>query len=211
MGDITAIAGFAVASGLLTITPGIDTALVLRTAAVEGARTGRIAGLGISTGLVVWGVITALGLGTLIAVSETAYAVLKIAGAAYLIFLGGRMLWGAVAGRGAGFDPAVTTQGRGNWFWRGLLSNLLNPKVGIFYVSFLPQFIPSHADPIAFSVLLAGIHAVLTMGWFGILTAATGSLARLFRMPSVRRWLDGVTGTMLVAFGIGLALQKRTA
>jgi threonine/homoserine/homoserine lactone efflux protein len=210
MGEIAAIAGFAVASGLLTMTPGIDTALVLRTAAVEGARTGRIAGLGIVSGLMLWGVATALGLGALVAVSETAYAILKIAGAAYLIFLGGRMLWSGLTGRAAGQDPAPGAQPQGNWFWRGVLSNLLNPKVGIFYVSFLPLFIPPGANAIAFSLLLAAIHAALTIAWFWLLTAATGSLARLFRLPTVRRWLDGITGTVLVAFGVGLALQKRT-
>ena len=165
MGEIAAIAGFAVASGLLTMTPGIDTALMLRTAAVEGARTGRIAGLGIVSGL---------------------------------------------TGRAAGQDPAPGAQPQGNWFWRGVLSNLLNPKVGIFYVSFLPLFIPPGANAIAFSLLLAAIHAALTIAWFWLLTAATGSLARLFRLPTVRRWLDGITGTVLVAFGVGLALQKRT-
>ena len=211
MDPIASLAAFFLAAGLLTVTPGVDTALVLRTAAVEGPRRAMAAGGGIILGLFIWGALTAVGLTALLAVSKTAYLVLQIAGVGYLLFLGARMLWSALKG-------AVVTHGGASsasagsaaaWFLRGLMTNLLNPKVGVFYVSFLPQFMPPGADTLGWSLLLAGVHGVQTLVWFGALIAATRPLGRWLKQTAVVRWLDGVTGALLVAFGIGLALQKR--
>lgn len=202
---------FLAATLLLTITPGIDTALVLRTSAVEGPRQGMLAGAGIAAGSVVWGIITALGLSALLAVSATAYLVVQLAGAGYLIYLGIGMIRNALAGpdpKAAGEPAEIPIRSSGAWFFRGLLTNLLNPKVGVFYVSFLPQFIPAgdHVAPLI--VLLAVIHAVLGLCWFGVLTLATQKLSGVLRRPGVVRGLDGATGTLMVVFGLRMALSR---
>ncbi|MDO9337394.1 MAG: LysE family translocator [Caulobacter sp.] len=210
MDPAASLAAFFLAAGLLTVTPGVDTALVLRTAAVEGPLRATAAGSGIILGLFLWGAMTAVGLSALLALSRTAYLALQIAGVGYLLFLGGRMLLSAVSGGGA--RPAESSRTAGStagWFLRGLLTNLLNPKVGVFYVSFLPQFMPPGADALTWSLLLAGVHGLQTVVWFGALIAATRPLGRWLRRTAVVRWLDGVTGGLLVAFGVSLALQKR--
>ncbi len=206
---LAALIAFTLAAGLLTITPGLDTALVLRTAAVEGPRRAAAAALGIGLGCLTWGLAVAVGLGLLLAASQTAYLMLKWAGAAYLIHLGGRMLLRprhAFALAGSGDRKAVTALG---WAGRGLLTNLLNPKVGVFYVSFLPQFVPAPVAAGPFIALLALIHVVLGLIWAGGLIAATRPLARALRRPAVVAALDRVTGGVFVAFGLKLALAPR--
>ena len=215
MDPTAAIIAFSVAAGLLTVTPGLDTALVLRTATVEGARQAMAAGAGVVTGVLAWGLLAALGLGAILAVSQLGYRVLQYAGAAYLFWLGGRMLVGALAGQakrplGPDAGPMNPTRSRtGGWFWRGFLTNMLNPKVGVFYVSFLPQFIPAQVPVVAFSVALAAIHAAMGLIWFAAITAATRPLSNLLRRPAFVRAIDGLTGSVLVAFGIRLALERK--
>lgn len=214
MDPLSAVLTFTLAAGLLTITPGLDTALVLRTAAVEGPRQALLAGSGITLGVLAWGLIAALGLGAILAVSELAYRALQIAGAAYLLWLGTQMLRTALR-RDAAL-PVVDSAGPAhcvNWFWRGLVTNILNPKVGVFYVSFLPQFLPpdlaSGLPSVGFSVLLAGLHGLLSLLWFAALTLATRPLSALLRRPSVLRGLDGLTGTVLIGFGLRLLTERR--
>lgn len=206
-----ALLAFSIAAALLTLTPGLDTALVLRTAAVEGGRQALHAGAGIVCGVLAWGVVAALGLGALLAVSRTAYVILQIAGAAYLLYLGGRLLWQAARASAArdGHRPEATARnGTRHWFWRGLLTNLLNPKVGVFYISLLPQFLPAGVPVVGFSVLLASIHAAMGLLWFSALVWATRPLARWLRRPGVSRVLDALTGTALMVFGLRLVLAR---
>ncbi|TKT80975.1 LysE family translocator [Aquamicrobium sp. LC103] len=215
MDTSSALIAFSIAAALLTLTPGIDTALVLRTAAVEGTKNALLAGIGISAGVLGWGVIAALGFGALLAVSETAYAILQIAGAAYLVYLGLQMILSALRGKAraavSGDAPGERRPAKGpRWFLRGMLTNLLNPKVGVFYVSFLPQFIPAGASVVTFSILLAAIHALMGVAWLGALTFATRPVARTLQRPAVSRTLDGITGSVLVAFGVRLALERQT-
>ncbi|MBS0470520.1 MAG: LysE family translocator [Proteobacteria bacterium] len=206
MTPLQAVAGFAVAAGLLTITPGLDSALVLRTAAVEGSRRGMLAGFGICAGLFVWGAAASLGLSALLALSHTAYDILRIAGAGYVIWLGARLLlaaWRDEAGRAA---PGPAPSGR-SWLLRGFLTNILNPKVGVFYVTFLPLFIPA-GEPVAlFAVVLTAIHVIETLLWFWLLTLAVRPMARFIGRGA--RILDGITGGALLAFGAGLLLERR--
>ena len=203
----TALIAFVLAAGLLTVTPGIDTALVLRTAGVEGARKAALAGLGIALGCLAWGVFVALGLGLLLQASELAYTILRWAGAAYLVWLGINL----IRSRREGLIEAEAerTGARGGaWFWRCLLTNLLNPKVGIFYVSFLPQFIPTGADVQSTTILLAAIHAGLGLAWFGALILATRPIAAALRRPGTVRLLDRLTGGLFLMFGARLALVR---
>lgn len=210
MDPITAVLAFTIAAALMTLTPGLDTALVLRTAAVEGGRPAMRAGAGICFGTVTWGLMAGLGLGALLAVSQTAYAVLQVAAAAYLLWLGAGMIRAAWRG-GGGFASDLNGAGerRARWFLRGLGTNLLNPKVGVFYVSFLPPFIPAGSDVVGFSVGLAAIHAALGLAWFAALVAATRPLKRVLSRPAVTRALDGVTGGVLIGLGLKLALERR--
>jgi threonine/homoserine/homoserine lactone efflux protein len=201
---------FVLAASLIVITPGLDTALVLRTAASGGARRALMAGAGIACGCLCWGTIVAVGLGALLAASEFAYTALRWAGATYLFYLGARLIASPRRSLGATAQAGTLAPARNDasWLLRGLLTNLLNPKVGVFYVSFLPQFIPFGSDVAVSTVLLAAIHALLGMLWFVVIVAATRPLARLLEGQGVIAWLDRVTGGLFVAFGLRLAMAR---
>jgi len=205
--DLPLLLAFAAAASLLTVTPGVDTAIVLRTATLEGRRQAVLAATGICLGCLAWGVAVSLGLGALLQASELAYTVVKFAGAAYLIWLGSRLLFNPRASFDS--DPkGATAAASGQAFWCGLLTNLLNPKVGVFYVTFLPQFVPLGADVAAYSFFLACLHVLLSLAWFAVLIAATIPLGTLLRRPSLTRALDRLTGGVLVAFGVRLAASS---
>jgi threonine/homoserine/homoserine lactone efflux protein len=202
----TALIAFALAAALLTITPGLDTAMVLRTAAVEGPRTAALAALGIILGCLAWGAAVALGLGVLLAASSFAYTVLKWAGAAYLAWLGIKL----ILQPRSQFDlGAANGAPRGDWLARGFLNNLLNPKIGVFYVSFLPQFVPTHVPAGPFIFLLAVIHGLLGAIWFAVLIGATAPLKRWLARRAVVRWIDRITGVVFVGFGLRQAFDRR--
>ena len=208
MSVLQALVAFSAAAVLLTITPGLDTALVLRTAAVEGPKRAALAGLGVVAGCLAWGAAVALGLGALLAASTLAFDILKWAGAAYLVWLGLNLIFRPrngfelTAALEAGADDLA-------WLRRGLLTNLLNPKVGVFYVSFLPQFLPPGVPAAPFIFLLAVVHGLMGLVWFAALIAATRPIAGALQKASVVRWLDRVTGGVFLAFGVRLALERR--
>ena len=203
----SSLIAFTFAAALLTVTPGLDTALVLRTAAAEGARRALAAALGICLGCLVWGLVVALGLGILLEASELAYTILRWAGALYLLWLGIQLIRSKREDCGAGSASAGAASAPA-WFGRGLLTNILNPKVGIFYVSFLPQFIPAGSNVPALTFLLAAIHSGLGLIWFILLIAATRPIAAALRRPKVVRTLDRVTGGVFLLFGAKLALGR---
>ena len=200
------LVAFFAAASLLTIAPGLDTALVLRTAATRGSRSAALAGLGIATGCFGWAALVALGLGALLAASQLAYTTLRWMGAAYLVWTGYKILRHP---RQSFLPPAATPGDQGVAFTTGLLTNLLNPKVGVFYVSFLPQFVPEGIAVAPYILLLGAIHAALGLIWFTSLILATRPLASFLRHPRVVQTCDRLTGGMFVAFGVGLALQSR--
>lgn len=207
------LAAFVAAASLLTIAPGLDTALVLRTAATRGSRSAALAGLGIATGCFGWAALVALGLGALLAASQLAYTALRWVGAAYLVWTGYKMLRHP---RGSFLPATAAPDDQGVAFTTGLLTNLLNPKVGVFYVSFLPQFVPGgpmgQPEGVAvapYILLLGAIHAALGLAWFTSLILATRPLANFLRRPRVVQSCDRLTGGMFIAFGVGLALQSR--
>jgi threonine/homoserine/homoserine lactone efflux protein len=205
---LQALLAFSVAAALLTITPGLDTALVLRTAAVEGAKRAALAALGICAGCFVWGAAVAFGLGVLLEASALAFNILKWAGAAYLVWLGVGLILKPrerfeLSGPGGPSGDGLA------WMRRGFLTNLLNPKVGVFYVSFLPQFLPAGAPAAPFTFLLVTMHVVMSLFWFAALIAATRPIAGLLQRAAVVRWLDRLTGGVFLAFGVRLALERR--
>jgi RhtB (resistance to homoserine/threonine) family protein len=210
-----ALIGFLIASCLLTITPGLDTALVLRTAAVGGEKRAIAAGTGICLGLLTWGFSASIGLGALLAASHIAYNVLRFVGACYLAWLGCKMFFRAGAGAGIWQNPdfeisvkTAKTDDPRRWFFRGLLTNLLNPKVGVFYVTFLPLFIPTGVNVVGFSVLLAGIHVIEGIIWFAILITAVRPLSLWLRNTQVAKALDRITGVVFVGFGLKLLFDE---
>src|SRR5690242_10758527 len=167
MDTLTALWSFALVVGLLTLTPGLDTALILRTAALRSRREAWGVVLGIQAGTLAWGTLSSLGVSALLTASHTAYEVLRVAGAGYLLWMGGRMLWGTLRRQGGDADAAdaddaaaaTADGGRAGGglllgLRRGALTNLLNPKVGVFYVAVLPQFIPAGAPHLAMGILL---------------------------------------------------------
>jgi threonine/homoserine/homoserine lactone efflux protein len=204
-----ALVAYSVAAGLLTITPGLDTTLVLRTAAIEGPASASRAALGIVAGCLAWGAAVALGLGALLAASELAFTVLKWAGALYLLWLGLNLLIKPRSHLGIEAAAAGTAGQRNSWLRRGFLSNLLNPKVGVFYVSFLPQFVPANVSPGPFIFLLAVLHALMGIAWFAALILITRPIARTLKRPGVVRRLDRLTGLVFIAFGAKLAIARR--
>jgi threonine/homoserine/homoserine lactone efflux protein len=202
---------FVLAAGLLTITPGFDTALVLRTSTVEGARKAAFAALGIGVGCMTWGAAVALGLGALLAASELAYDILKWAGAAYLAWMGFQL----IRRPRSDFSPdlsgasSVKAGNQLSWFWKGLIGNLLNPKVGVFYISFLPQFVPMGVSVPAYTFMLAMIHVLLGAIWGVALILASQPLVWALRRPKVIKTLDRLTGCVFIGFGAKLALSSR--
>ena len=197
---------FTFAATVLTLTPGLDTALVLRTATVEGKRQAIQAALGINAGCLLWGAAVAFGLGALIMVSELAYTALKYCGAAYLCWLGLNMLLAPRSTMAAAKTPG---QRGANWFLKGMLGNVLNPKIGIFYVSFLPQFIPQGSPLVPWTFGLVAIHVVLGLAWSLLLIGATRPLSAVLQRAPVMRWMDRTTGTLFLLFAARLAFSKR--
>jgi threonine/homoserine/homoserine lactone efflux protein len=198
--------GYAAAALLLTMLPGLDTALVLRTAASSGPRPGVMAALGIGLGCLCWGIMSALGLGALLAACPAALAALRLLGAGYIAWLGLAMLLrpsqGLAVAAGGASEPGVS----GRAFRRGLVTNLLNPKVGAFYVTLIPQFVPAGPDTTAISMELAAVHVALAVVWFAMLARMAGAVTPLLRRRPVATMVDRATGAILIGFGANLAL-----
>ncbi|MEW1660213.1 LysE family translocator [Streptomyces sp. NPDC093707] len=216
---LTSLIGFTVVAALLTISPGPDFAVVLRTALGSGRRAALCSALGIAAGCFVWGLAGAVGLTAMLAASRAAYDALRVAGAVYLVWLGGQALLSARRRRRAGAGetgvadgpaddaaPAVPTS---PWraFRTGLLTNVLNPKVGVVYLSLLPQFIPHGAPVVGTTLLLVGVHAALGLLWLGGVTLAVHRARAVLQRPRVRRRLDQATGGVLVALGAAVGFE----
>lgn len=214
----SAVASFALVAGMLTVVPGLDTALVLRSAVNSGRKHAFATALGINTGTLVWGVAAAVGISALLTASQSAYTVVKLAGAAYMGWLGCRILWQLCQSRrDLPADPTIDDPspvrpmpgGVVRAWLTGLGTNLLNPKVGAFYVAMLPQFVPPETSHLAMGALLAVVHNAEGLAWFTLLILSTHLVRSWLAKRAVRRAVDAVTGTVLVAFGVKLALSHR--
>lgn len=197
---------FSFAALLLTLTPGLDTALILRTACAEGGKKAFQAAIGIDTGCFIWGALVALGLGALLAVSELAYTILKICGAGYLCWLGLQLLRRP---RSSFSENDGNTSSQGNWFVKGMLGNVLNPKIGIFYVSFLPQFIPAGHSPLIWTFILVSIHVLIGTLWSVTLIMSTHFASGILKKSRVIRAMDRATGGLFLGFAARLAFSTR--
>ena len=197
---------YLITASILTMTPGLDTATVLRTAASGGAARGAFAALGIGLGCLCWGSAAAFGLGALLIACPTAFAVLKLAGAGYLAWLGLNLLFCPRSRLEPGDAANASPWDRLLAFRRGFMTNILNPKVGIFYITLLPQFVPHGADTIRHSLELAFAHVMLAIVWFVLLAGATGAIRPYLRKPRIVKLLDRATGGVFVGFGVQLTL-----
>ena len=199
---------FAIAALVLIMLPGPDQALITRNALVGGRYGGLLTMLGGVLGLTVHASGAALGLSALLLASATAFTVLKIAGAVYLLWLGVQMLRSAIRSRRAPVvDELVAVPRRGSAYLRqGFLSNALNPKVALFFVTFLPQFLSADTgSPRAEAMLLSAIFAGLYLAWFGLYVAAVDQLGRWLRRPRVKARIEQITGLLLVTVAVRLA------
>jgi threonine/homoserine/homoserine lactone efflux protein len=203
-----AIATFTLAATLIVLLPGPDTLVVVRNLVRGGRAVAARTVLGVLSGLTVWVVTAALGLSAVLRASEDAYLALRIAGAAYLVWIGIQSL----RSRGS-VDAVDPTDGRkrralmGRGYSAGLLTDLLNPKVGVFFVTFLPGFVPHGVSVGWMSLLLGAIFVVLTAGYFAVLLAVSGPVTRWMTTARIRRRMDRGTGVVLIGFGVRLALE----
>ncbi|MEV4281956.1 LysE family translocator [Actinoplanes xinjiangensis] len=206
MSDVGQALAFAGVIGLAAASPGPDFAVVVRRSVVAGRRHGMVAAVGVAAGVFVWSVAAAVGVAALLTASAVAFTVVKLVGAAYLLWLGVSALLAARRG-GPGPDESLSGRVEGRlWgsFRDGLLTNVLNPKCGVFFVAVLPQFAP--VEGTTGDVLLLSMVAVaVTIAWFVVVANLVAALRRVLSRPAVRRSLDAVTGAVLVALGLRLA------
>jgi RhtB (resistance to homoserine/threonine) family protein len=205
MFDPLFVAGLAVLA-LLTISPGADMALIAKITLERGRRAALLATLGICSGLLVHATASALGLSVILATSAEAFTIVKLVGAAYLAYLGVQAI------RNSFHDDAaeVRSPRRGaNLFLQGVFSNVLNPKVAVFYLTFLPQFMSAGDNVLARSLAFALAHAVMGIVWLSAYAYVLSRVSAVLDRSGVRRWLERVTGGVLIALGARLALERR--
>ncbi|AIV33729.1 LysE family translocator [Streptomyces sp. MPA0124] len=201
---------FSTAAGVLavlTVVPGPDMAVVTKRAVASGPQDGLRTVGGITAGLLVWGVLTVAGLAAVLAASAAAYTVVKLAGAAYLVFLGVQALLQSLRGRSE-TPAAAVARPRGNPWRTGLVSNVLNPKIAVFYTGLLPTLAPAGLAPHTGMALLVLVHALLTSVWLGGYVLLLSRARAFFERPAVRRGMDRVTGVVLIGFGLKVAATR---
>ena len=201
--------GLFVAAGLLlNITPGPDNAYITGRSLQLGWRGGAAAAIGVGCGCLVHVFATAVGLSALLAASSVAFNAIKLIGGAYLCYMGVRMLLsrGETETAGQGSAPTVTLR---QVFWQGALTNVLNPKIALFFLAFLPQFVDADAPHKPFAFLLLGVIFVLngTVWCLGVAAFAAKAAARMRRSGVLMRWLNRGIGALFVYLGIRVALM----
>lgn len=201
----TILIPYLIAITLLTLTPGLDTTLIIRTATLEGKSKAFQAAVGISLGCIAWGIVVACGLGALLMASDLAFNILKWMGAAYLAWLGLNMILKPRSQLADMQENNSNVPSSQNWFIKGFLGNLLNPKVGIFYIS----FIPPQASAVTWIMGLVIIHVVIGTLWSILLILAMQPLSRYLKQPQFVKYMDRITGSIFVLFALKLALSKR--
>jgi threonine/homoserine/homoserine lactone efflux protein len=198
-------------AALLIVTPGPDMALVTRHAIAHGRRSAVLVSMGVCTGILVHGCASALGLSAILLASGAAFTVLKLVGAAYLVLLGIQAFLHARRGFDQ-FDPGdeagTSVTGR-SAFSQGVLSNLLNPKLAVFFLTLLPQFIEPGGSVLAQSLTLALVFELMTVAWLVGYSIVVARMADVLRRPAIRRRIEQLTGSVLVALGLRLAIERR--
>ena len=196
---IAALLAFTLAAGVLVILPGPDSMLMLRAIAVSGRAGAVRTAAGILTGLTVWITAASIGLAALLKASEVGYTVLRIVGAAYLLAIGVQAL------RARGTLQRTGLFGTG--YTAGITCNLFNPKVGVFFVTFLPGLVPHGADVATTSLMFGAIFLVETLIYFAVMLLAVERLTSWLRDDAIRRRIERLSGCVLIAFGVRLAVE----
>ena len=206
---LDSLVAFVAVSAIVICTPGQDTALTIRNTLSGGRRSGVATAAGVSLGQAVWTVAASAGVVALLTASEPVFRALKLVGAAYLVYLGAQSLWAALVRRAA--EHTVRTSAplsSGRALRQGVLSNLGNPKMAVFFASLLPQFAPEGRSSFVVLLTLGLLFCALTFSWLALYAVAVARLGRLLTVTA-RRALDAITGIVLVALGLRLATEER--
>jgi RhtB (resistance to homoserine/threonine) family protein len=211
---MTSLWAFLGVSILVIVTPGPDTAITIRNALFGGRPGGIFTALGIACGQVVWALATSLGIVALLIASEPLFLAVKYAGAAYLIYLGAVAIRDALrrshATREQAPSASIATRLRPQAAFRhGLISDLSNPKMAVFFASLLPQFVAPGEESFAAFMALGLIFAIMTFVWLALYSLVIARAGDWLRRPAVRRTIEGVTGALLVGLGVRLAAEQR--
>jgi RhtB (resistance to homoserine/threonine) family protein len=202
---------FIMAVLLLNATPGPDTAYIVGRSIAQGRTAGLLSALGISAGCCVHALASAIGLSAIIAASATAFTAVKLAGGAYLVYLGLRMMLSRSGAETAGETMPENTRSLSTIFWQAMLTNVLNPKVVLFFLAFIPQFVRADASQKTWGFLLLGIvFTLISTVWNSGTAFLAGTLARRAgRSPRMRLWLERTVGAAFVGLGVKLALTRQ--
>jgi threonine/homoserine/homoserine lactone efflux protein len=201
------LAAFVLLSALLIVTPGPDTALIIRNALAGGPRASTFSAAGVAIGILAWAGAATFGVGVLLERSSTAFMVLKLAGAAYLCYLGARSLLSPTRGEA---QPGPIATSLGDWaaLRQGLFSNLLNPKTGAFFVTVMPQFLMAGDSSLRLVVMVAAFEIML-LTWLTAYGHAVSRLGRTGPGLRVRRLMTQISGAILIGLGARLAFERR--
>jgi len=199
------LAAFLAISALVIVTPGQDTALTIRNSLLGDRRAGVFTALGVSSGQAVWALATSIGIAALIVAFEPAFVALKLVGAVFLAYLGAQALYAAIRGHEAEHRSPRGTLDGGTAFRQGLLSNLGNPKMAVFFTSLLPQFGSSFAVLLGLGL----VFCAMTFTWLTAYAFAVAKAGDLLRRPAIKRAFDAVLGAVLIALGLRLATDRR--
>ncbi len=209
---LESLTAFVAVSAVVICTPGQDTALTIRNTLAGGRRSGIATALGVAGGQAVWTLAASAGVVALLSASEPAFRALKLAGAAYLVYLGAQSLVAAVRRRDGGALQQTVTRSAdlssSRAFRQGAISNLGNPKMAVFFASLLPQFAPGGSTSFLVLFALGLLFCAMTLAWLTLYAVAVARARSLFAGP-VRRALDAVTGLVLVVLGLRLANEAR--
>lgn len=203
---LSAFLTFSVAGALVVLIPGPDTLVVLRSVVVSGRREAARTSLGVLSGLLVWMLAATLGLTALLRASQDGYLILRLVGAAYLLYVGVQALRSRVLGQPID-KPAPNRRLVGRGYRAGLTTDLLNPKVGVFFITFFPAFIPRHAPVAAMTLGLGLIFVAETALYFAAILLFVRRLSAWMASDRVRRRLNRATGLVLIGFGVRLAVE----
>jgi threonine/homoserine/homoserine lactone efflux protein len=203
------VLAFVAVVAVIVVLPGPDMALVLQNGLARGRRAAVETAVGITAGLLVWAVAAALGIAALLHASAPAFTLLKLAGAAYLVWLGLNAL--AAAWKGTPGEQVARPARRleASPFRQGVVSNLLNPKIALVFTTLIPQFVDPGAGAVAQTLLLAAIFIGLGLVWLVSYALVVGKVGALLKRSTVRRVLNALTGAVLTALGVRLAFERR--
>lgn len=192
-------------------TPGIDLMIVLRSTLFHGRRSGFSAVIGVEMGHAIWAIASLIGLTALLAASTLAYDVVRIAGACYLVWLGCTAIWKSLPRNWpmAAEAEALPAQSPGSAVRSGMTSNLLNPKVGVFYISILPQFLPTGPSAAGWGVLLVAIALTIGTVWHAAIVLLATRARGILTRERVKIWLDRTSAAVMIALGVRLATEAR--